>query len=87
MPCQAGCALQVRLKPYGIEMRGADEGPVSHVLALPALWVGLLYDAESKAAARDLTRDWTVPEMEDMRYQVCVHVCTLCHMSITTSDG
>lgn len=53
-------------------MRGADEGPESHVTALSALWVGLLYDTESKAAAQDLTHDWTVPEMQDMRYQVCL---------------
>lgn len=55
-------------------MRGADEGPQSHVLALSALWVGLLYDAESKAAVWALTRDWTVPEMQDMRYNVCLVV-------------
>ena len=57
------------MKKY-IEMRGGDGGPESHVLALPALWVGLLYDAESLAAAVDLIRDWTLPEMVDMRDQV-----------------
>ena len=57
------------MKKY-IEMRGGDGGPESHVLALPALWVGLLYDADSKAAALELTRDWTMAEMEAMRNEV-----------------
>ena len=51
-------------------MRGADGGPQSHVLALPALWVGVLYDHESKAAALDLTRDWTLAEIETLREDV-----------------
>ncbi len=59
----------MRLKRY-IEMRGADGGPESHVLALPALWVGLLYDHESKAAALELTRDWTLSEIETLREDV-----------------
>jgi glutamate--cysteine ligase len=34
---------EVRLKRY-MEMRGADGGPWDIICALPALWVGLLYD-------------------------------------------
>lgn len=34
---------EVRLKRF-IEMRGADGGPWRRICALPALWVGLLYD-------------------------------------------
>ena len=34
---------EVRLKRY-MEMRGADGGAWSVICALPALWVGLLYD-------------------------------------------
>ncbi len=34
---------EVRLKRY-MEMRGADGGSRSAICALPALWVGLLYD-------------------------------------------
>ena len=37
---------EVRLKQY-LEMRGADGGPWSRICALPALWVGLLYDEKS----------------------------------------
>ena len=65
----AGHNLQVRLKRY-IEMRGADGGPESHVLALPAFWVGLLYDDQAKAGVLELTRDWTLPEIETLRDDV-----------------
>src|SRR3546814_20544769 len=34
---------EVRLKSF-LEMRGADGGPWNRICALPALWVGLLYD-------------------------------------------
>jgi len=56
----------VRLKRY-IEQRGADVGPLSHILALPAFWVGLLYDADSLAAAAELIKDWTLEEREALR--------------------
>ncbi len=62
-------AWQVRLKRY-IEMRGADGGPESHVLALPAFWVGLLYDNQAKAGVLELTRDWTLQEVEALRDDV-----------------
>ena len=51
-------------------MRGADVGPLSHVIALPALWVGLVYDRESKAAALELTRGWTRDEIKTLRREV-----------------
>ena len=34
---------EIRLKKF-IEMRGADGGPQEMIVALSALWVGLLYD-------------------------------------------
>ena len=37
---------EVRLKQY-LEMRGADGGPWNRICALPAFWVGLLYDEKS----------------------------------------
>jgi glutamate--cysteine ligase len=45
---------EVRLKHY-LEVRGADAGPLPMVKALPALWKGLLYDAEACRAASTLT--------------------------------
>ena len=61
--------LQVRLKKF-VEMRGADVGPLSHVLALPALWVGLLYDDQSKAQALQMTSEWTKDEIRKLRAEV-----------------
>ena len=48
----------VRLKSF-LEMRGADGGPWSTICALPAFWVGLLYDQTALDAAWDLVKDWT----------------------------
>ncbi|MEM7172148.1 MAG: glutamate--cysteine ligase [Pseudomonadota bacterium] len=49
---------EVRLKRF-LEMRGADGGPWKGLCALPALWVGLLYDQEALDGAWDLVKDWT----------------------------
>ena len=43
---------EVRLKSF-LEMRGADGGPWSRICALPAFWVGLLYDQGALDAAWD----------------------------------
>lgn len=45
---------EARLKRY-LELRGADAGPLPMVLALPALWKGLLYDDDALAGATALT--------------------------------
>lgn len=60
---------EVRLKKY-IEMRGADGGPWRRLCALPAFWVGLLYDTEALDAAWDLVKDWNAEEVTAMRYAV-----------------
>ena len=60
---------EVRLKTF-LEMRGADGGPWRRLCALPALWVGLLYDQGSLDAAWDLVRDWTATEREQLRRDV-----------------
>ena len=57
---------EVRLKSF-LEMRGADGGPWSRICALPAFWVGLLYDQGSLDAAWDLVKDWTMEERERLR--------------------
>jgi len=56
----------VRLKKF-LEMRGADGGPWRMICALPALWVGLLYDAQAQAEALALVSDWTHEEREYLR--------------------
>jgi glutamate--cysteine ligase len=63
---------EVRIKRF-MEMRGADGGPWRRICALPALWVGLLYDADALAAAWDLCKDWTAEEREALRHDAAKH--------------
>ena len=60
---------EVRLKSF-LEMRGADGGPWNRICALPAFWVGLLYDQTALDAAWDLVKDWTMEEREALRNAV-----------------
>jgi glutamate--cysteine ligase len=60
---------EVRLKTY-IEMRGADGGPWNVLCALPAFWVGLLYNASALDAAWDLMKDWAVEDLIELRNRV-----------------
>ena len=60
---------EVRLKKY-LEMRGADAGPWSRLCALPALWMGIFYDAPALAAAWDLCKDWKIEDHERLRADV-----------------
>jgi glutamate--cysteine ligase len=60
---------EVRLKRY-LEMRGADGGPWRSLCALPAFWVGLLYEDAALDAAWDMVKDWTADERETMRRDV-----------------
>ena len=57
---------EVRLKKY-LEMRGADGGPWNRLCALPAFWVGLLYDDAALDAAWDLVKDFTMAERHALR--------------------
>lgn len=60
---------EVRLKSF-LEMRGADGGRWGRICALPALWVGLLYDQSALDAAWDLVKHWTIEEREALRAAV-----------------
>ncbi len=55
-----------RVKKF-IEMRGADGGPWRRLCALPAFWVGLMYDQTALDAAWDLCRNWTAEQREALR--------------------
>lgn len=57
---------EVRLKKF-LEMRGADSGPVDRLYALPAFWVGLLYETAEQDAAYDLVKDWTAEDHAYLR--------------------
>lgn len=63
---------EVRLKRF-LEMRGADGGPWNRLCALPAFWVGLLYDRTALDAAWDLVRDFTTAERNALRDGVPKH--------------
>src|SRR5690606_17392200 len=56
----------VRLKRF-LEMRGADGGPWRRICALPAFWVGLLYDDAALEAADALTASWNFADVNSLR--------------------
>ena len=58
---------EIRLKKF-IEFRGADTGPWGSLCALPALWVGLLYDSEALNEAESFANSWTL-EMYNKAYK------------------
>jgi glutamate--cysteine ligase len=55
---------EVRLKKV-IELRGADAVPAPLACAVPALWKGILYDAQAAEAALALVAAWGVQEREE----------------------
>ncbi len=57
---------EARIKQY-MEMRGADGGPWRRLCALPAFWVGLMYDASALDAAWDLAKGWSAETREAWR--------------------
>ncbi len=60
---------EVRLKSF-LEMRGADGGRWNRICALPAFWVGLLYDQTALDAAWDLVKSWTIEDHHRIRAEV-----------------
>jgi glutamate--cysteine ligase len=60
---------EVRLKSF-LEMRGSDGGPWNKICALPALWVGLLYDQSALDAAWDLVKGWSMESQQKLRADV-----------------
>ena len=63
---------EVRMKRF-LEMRGADAGGIPEIAALPALWVGLLYDQTALDAAWDVVKGWTAEERDALRHGVPRH--------------
>jgi len=57
---------EVRLKQF-LEMRGADGGPWARICALPAFWVGLLYDEDALGAAWAVAQGWSSVERGTLR--------------------
>jgi glutamate--cysteine ligase len=68
---------EVRLKSF-LEMRGSDGGPWNRICALPALWVGLLYDQGALDAAWDIVKGWSIADQQKLRDDVPKHgLCSL----------
>ncbi len=65
------CFPEARLKKF-IEMRGADGGPWRRICALPAYWVGLIYDQTALDAAWDLCKNWDAETREALRIAASV---------------
>ena len=76
---------EVRLKKY-LEMRGADGGPWNRLCALPAFWVGLLYDSTALDAAWDLVKDFSMAERHSLRDGVPKHALKLPFRDGTVRD-
>jgi len=62
---------EARVKQY-IEMRGADGGPWRRLCALPAFWVGLMYDQGALDGAWDLVKGWDAQTREALRVAASV---------------
>ena len=62
---------EARVKKF-IEMRGADCGDLAHIVALPAFWVGLMYDGSALDAAWDLVNGIDAQTREGLRVAASV---------------
>ncbi|MEM6387039.1 MAG: glutamate--cysteine ligase [Pseudomonadota bacterium] len=62
---------EARIKKF-IEMRGADGGPWRRLCALPAFWVGLIYDQSALDAAWDLVKGLDAETRHELRIQASV---------------
>ena len=62
---------EARVKKY-IEMRGADCGDQAHIDALPAFWVGLMYDQTALDSAWDLVKGFDTETREGLRVEASV---------------
>ena len=76
---------EVRLKKF-LEMRGADGGPWNRLCALPAYWVGLLYDPTALDAAWELVKDFSKAERHALRDGVPKHALKLPFRGGTVRD-
>ncbi len=62
---------EARVKKF-IEMRGADCGDQAHINALPAFWVGLMYDQTALDAAWDLVKGLDTETRQGLRVAASV---------------
>jgi len=62
---------EARIKKF-MEMRGADGGPWRRLCALPAFWVGLMYDQSALDAAWDICKGWDAETRDALRVAASV---------------
>jgi len=60
---------EVRLKKF-IEVRGADAGSWRRTCALPAFWVGVLYDKNVLTNALEICNKWTFNDVNNLAEEV-----------------
>lgn len=60
---------EVRLKYY-LEQRGADCGSRAFIMALPALWIGLLYDNDNLQQLSNMIKKWTTEEIINLYNEI-----------------
>lgn len=77
----------VRLKTY-LETRTADVVPPEYICALPALWKGILYRDDARAAAWDLVKRWSFLDRQEHRGAVTRDAlqAPIVHSKGTTAD-
>jgi glutamate--cysteine ligase len=63
---------EARIKRF-LEVRGADGGPWGRICALPALWVGLLYDGDALQEATERVAHWDIGELNHLRIATARH--------------
>lgn len=76
---------EVRLRQF-MEMRGADSGPKEMLKALPALWIGLVYDDAALDQAYEMIRDWTEEDREHLRARAPVDGLQTAFMGTTVQE-
>lgn len=76
---------EVRLRRF-LEMRGADNGPAEMIKALPALWVGLLYDQQALDDAYAMIENWSNEDRGYLRAVVPKHGLQTPFMTATVQD-
>lgn len=76
---------EVRLRRF-LEMRGTDVGPAEMIKALPAFWVGLLYDKQSLDQAYEMIKDWDQQDRDYLRIMTPQHGLQTPFMGTTVQD-
>jgi len=76
---------EARIKKF-MEMRGADGGPWRRLCALPAFWVGLMYDSSSLDAAWDVAKGWDAQTREALRVAAAKDGLAATHENISMHE-